>query len=148
MALTGGCRCRAIRYTLAAEALPLTYACHCLDCQTWSSSAFTLHALIQADVLSVDGDLTVYPYQTQSGFESRHYACRTCHTRIYNTNAVLQGMAVLRAGTLDESASLSPGAHIWVKRKQPWITLPKGAPSWQENPTPEQFAAALRSQQA
>lgn len=29
--IEGGCRCGAVRYKLVLDALPPTYACHCLD---------------------------------------------------------------------------------------------------------------------
>jgi len=48
---------------------------------------------------------------------------------------------------LDNSHLLNPMAHIWVKRKQPWLTIPDGVPSWPESPTPEEFAAAVQKGQ-
>ncbi|WP_349681622.1 hypothetical protein [Pseudomonas sp. UBA6323] len=47
MALTGQCRCAAVRYTLDLPVPPVVYACHCLHCQRWSGSAFGLHALLK-----------------------------------------------------------------------------------------------------
>ena len=44
--MTGGCRCGAVRYTLAVDALPKAYACHCHQCQKWTGSAFSLQALV------------------------------------------------------------------------------------------------------
>jgi hypothetical protein len=52
-------------------------------------------------------------------------------------------MIGLRAGTLDESDALDVVARIWVKRKQPWITIPDGVPAWPESAPSEQFAQAL-----
>jgi hypothetical protein len=39
---------------------------------------------------------------------------------------------VVRAGTLDRSDELEVVAHIWVKRKQPWLKLPAEVPAWSE----------------
>ena len=39
--LTGGCLCGAIRYEVTAAPLG-AYACHCMDCQKQSASAFAL----------------------------------------------------------------------------------------------------------
>ena len=51
-------------------------------------------------------------------------------------------MASLRCGTLDESASFVPAAHIWVKSKQPWIALPENAKVMDEQPrTNEEWLA-------
>lgn len=52
-------------------------------------------------------------------------------------------MHVVRAGILEGSEGFSPVAHIWTRRKQPWLVLPKTTAQWEESPTPEAFAAAL-----
>ena len=142
--LAGGCRCGAIRYTLADKAMPPVYCCHCRDCQTWSASAFSEQAVVR------DGDLTVtagkpmtYAFASPSGATSRQYVCGTCHTRLYNTNSARPGIVLVRAGTLDASDTLEPRAHIWVKRKQPWIDLPAGVPAFPENAPPDIFRAIL-----
>lgn len=141
--VAGACRCGAVSYRLAGDALPATYVCHCLDCQTWSGSAFAEHALIPAGELELDGATTLYAHDGQ-GVISTQVICQRCHTRIYNRNSAVPGMVVLRAGTLTASDRLTPVAHIWVKRKQAWITVPEGVPIWQETPTPEEFRAAIQ----
>ena len=144
MTITGGCRCGAVRYTLATDSLPPTYACHCLHCQTTSGSAFGQHALLPQGMIAVTGPLVSYEHDGTAGFTSRQHVCGDCHTRIYNENSAMPGMVVVRAGTLDASNLLDPIAHIWVKRKQAWLAIPDGVPSWAETPTPNEFAAALQ----
>lgn len=51
MAIAGGCRCGAVRYTLAMDTLPRTYACHCHYCQTWSGSAFSQQAIVAESMM-------------------------------------------------------------------------------------------------
>jgi len=58
--------------------------------------------------------------------------CGVCHARIYNTNSARPNVAVVRAGTLDRSDELRVVAHIWMKRKQDWLALPDGVPTWPE----------------
>jgi hypothetical protein len=38
------------------------------------------------------------------------------------------------AGTLDDSPTLRPVAHIWARDAQQWMTLPKEALLYDENP--------------
>ena len=130
--IQGGCRCGAVRYTLALDTLPPTYACHCLDCQTWSGSAFSLQTFQPEAALTVTGPVVVYEFTTPSGRTSTQRMCGVCHARIYNTNSARPNVAVVRAGTLDRSNELRVVAHIWVKRKQHWLTLPDGVPTWPE----------------
>jgi hypothetical protein len=68
--IRGACRCDAARYTLALDALPRTYACHCRDCQTWSGSAFSQQTFLPEVGLSVTGPLCVYELTIASGRNS------------------------------------------------------------------------------
>ena len=131
--IQGGCRCGAVRYTLALNGLPRTYACHCRDCQTWSGSAFSQQTFVPEASLSVIGPLAVYELTTPSGSISIQRMCAVCHARVYNSNSSRPGAMVVRAGTLDRSDELDVVAHIWVKWKQPWLQLPADVPTWSES---------------
>lgn len=139
----GGCRCGAVRYTLALDALPRTYACHCRDCQTWSGSAFSQQTFLPDASLSVTGPLAIYELTNPSGRTSVQRMCAVCHTRVYNSNSARPGVVVVRAGTLDRSDELDVVAHIWVKRKQPWLKLPKEVPAWSEGAPVTELLQAL-----
>ena len=142
--IEGGCRCGAVRYSLAQGELPPTYACHCLDCQTWSGSAFSQQTFVPEAALAVTGAPVVYQFTTPSGNISMQRVCGVCHTRLYNTNSARPNVVVVRAGTLDRSHELRVVAHIWVKRKQPWLTLNDGAPTWSEGAPAAELAEALK----
>jgi hypothetical protein len=144
MAIEGGCRCGRIRYGAALPALPRVYACHCLDCQTWSGSAFSLQFILPEDQLRVSGEPALFELTSPDGSRtSRQRACPVCFTRVYNTNTRRPGLAVVRAGTLDDSDQLQIVAHIWAKRRLQGIEIPEGVPAWPEGAPLEEFAAAL-----
>jgi hypothetical protein len=140
--ILGGCKCGAVRYQIDVHNLPLTYACHCLDCQTWSGSAFSQQALLPENALSISGPIEIVEFNT-SGRISRQRFCPTCQTRIFNTNSARPGLVVLRAGTLDRSNELQAVAHIWVKRKQSWIGLPPDVARWDEGAPAQEFSKRL-----
>lgn len=140
----GGCRCGACRYALAVEAMPPVYCCHCQICQTTSGSAFSEQAVVPEAAIAATGPLVSYAYTTVSGARSHHRICGECHTRLWNTNALRPGIALVRAGTLDDSEHIVPLAHIWVKRKQPWLVLPDGVPTWPESAPLADLASALQ----
>jgi hypothetical protein len=146
--IAGGCRCGAVRYTISMDALPATYACHCLDCQTWSGTAFSQQFPMKEDLLAIEGPLVVYELTSPSGNISRQRMCSVCHTRVYNTNSARPGLVIVRAGTLDRSDELDVVAHIWTKRKQRWIAIPEGIPSWPEVAPANEMAAALAAPRA
>jgi hypothetical protein len=142
--IEGGCRCGAVRYRLDLPALPGAYACHCLNCQTWSGSAFSQQAVVAAAALIVtQGEPELYELTTPSGALSSQRVCGACHTRLFNTNSARPQFVVVRAGTLDESHRLDVVGHIWVRRKQPWIRIADGVPVWEESADPAAFAALV-----
>nr|WP_205965889.1 GFA family protein [Paracoccus liaowanqingii] len=120
------------------------YACHCLNCQTRSGSAFAEHAMVPVSAFACDGRIMGYK-RLAHGVEFEEVFCAVCHTRVFNKNSLLADMIFLRAGTLAGSQTLNPIAHIWISRKQDWITLPEGIPAFAESPTPEEFGAAIQT---
>jgi hypothetical protein len=142
--IEGGCRCGRVRYQARLDALPRVYACHCLDCQTWSGSAFAVQFILPEDHLEVSGDPGLFELTSSDGSRtSRQRGCPVCFTRVYNTNTRRPGLAVVRAGTLDCSDELAIVAHIWTKRKLAGIEIPEGVAAWPEGAPPAEFAAAL-----
>jgi len=142
--IEGGCRCGAVRYSVALAKLPSAYACHCRDCQTWSGSAFSTQIIVPESDLSVAGTPHHYERPSEDGTRVSHqYGCAKCLTRVYNTNTRRPGLAVVRAGTLDRSDELALVAHIWTKRKMKGVEIPAGMPQWEEAAPPADFAAVL-----
>ncbi|MEZ0242885.1 MAG: GFA family protein [Sphingomonas sp.] len=131
--IAGGCRCGAVRYSLAVEAMPGTYACHCTRCQRSTGSSFAHQMPVREDALAVTGEVITAPMPSLTDAVSLHRYCGTCYTRLYNTNSARPGLAIVRAGTVDGSERLSPKMHIYISTKQPWVALPGGVPAYEEN---------------
>ncbi|MEO5492998.1 MAG: GFA family protein [Sphingomonas sp.] len=143
MTIAGGCRCGAVRYTIAAERIDAVYCCHCTDCQRWSGSAFSEQAVVREDAISATGPVIEFTLTTPSGAQSHQRACGVCHNRLWNANSSRPGIVTVRAGTLDHNRALQPRAHIWVNSKQPWIALPVDVPTFDENAPVAEFIAIL-----
>ena len=143
MTIKGGCRCGAVRYRISRDDLPPVYSCHCLFCQSGSGSAFSQQAVIAAASIEAEGPILDYRFERHDGSEGHHRLCATCYTRLWSTSSARPEVALLRAGTLDRSQEIVPSAHIWTKRKQPWVVLDPNVPQWSEFGPPAEFAAAL-----
>jgi hypothetical protein len=142
--IEGGCRCGTIRYRIKREQLPRVYACHCHTCQTWSGSAFSMQTFLpEAEFEIIKGEPEVFEITNPSGAISRQRGCRTCFTRIYNSNSARPGIVVVRMGTVDRSDELDLVAHIWVKRKLAGVLVPPGVPTWVESAPVADLLAAL-----
>jgi hypothetical protein len=125
--LEGRCACGAVRYRLAS--LPMfVHCCHCLDCQRQTGSAFVLNAIIEADRIELLAGAPVpVTVPTDSGRPHEIYRCPTCQTAMWSDYGRRPNYRFVRIGTLDQPASLAPDVHIFVRSKQPWITLPPDA---------------------
>lgn len=133
--LSGGCACGQLRYTWTAGIKFRIYACHCKDCQTRSGSAFALQMGTMANDLSVLGNTIEGKIVQPSGAVATQFACPQCLTRVYASNDQRPGYLTVRAGTLDDSNSITPAFHLWVKSKQPWVVIPDGVPTLVTQPT-------------
>lgn len=90
MSLDGSCECRAVRYRINAVHLHV-YACHCLNCQKRSGSAFALHTMLPAAVLDCEGQ-TVSRERSSNGILFEELFCEMCLCRLFNRNDALPGM--------------------------------------------------------
>ena len=92
--------------------------------------------------LTIAGPIVIYEHVTQDRVSTQRF-CSVCHCRLYNTNSARPGIAVIRAGTLDDSDKLDVTAHIWASRKQAWVAIPPSVLVWPEGPPVAEFFAAI-----
>lgn len=115
--LGGSCLCGEVRYTVADE---FTYAliCHCSRCRRATGSAFKPFGGIERAKLKVtQGQLRIF------GDVMTHDAhCKNCGSLLYSI--VQEGtMAHVTYGTLVDTPTLLPTAHIHVASKAPWYEI-------------------------
>ena len=129
-ALTGGCACGRVRYRVN-EAPLFPYACHCTDCQRTTGSAFVIHSTVAKEDFEIEGDTQSVTLPTSSGAGyDIHFCCNcgTCVWCIYHVRA--DPVLIVRSGTFDDAARVTPGAHIFTASMQPWFKLPDDVPSF------------------
>ena len=131
--LTGGCQCGAVRYALKPVQYKI-YACHCLECQKQSAAAFALSMPVKFEDLALEGQTSVYVRSTGSGARTRCVFCPECGTRLYHRSDRSPEFVTIKAGTLDETRSIKPVAHLWICRKQPWVMLDDDVPAFRTQP--------------
>jgi hypothetical protein len=126
--LSGTCLCGAVRYAVRDE---FVYAlnCHCSNCRRATGSAFKPFAGIERDKLSVTvgkDNLLVF------GEELTHdVRCNRCGSLLYSV--VRDGAFVhVTLGTLVDSPTIRPTAHIFVGSKAPWYTITDQLPQHEE----------------
>ena len=131
---TGGCQCGGVRYEITGEPRRLI-ACHCSDCQRQSGSAFGLTLVVsESDFRIVQGEVKTWSAQSDAGRTKLGAFCPGCGTRIYHKLELRPDCVSLKPGTLDDTRWLTPDLHIWTRSKQPWVVIPEGVESHEEQP--------------
>ena len=131
--VTGGCQCGQVRFTLSRAAGRL-YCCHCRECQKQSASAFGMSLSVRRADVQVTGTMRSWERDTDLGTRTRCFFCPECGSRVMHQGGADQSRATIKAGALDDTSSLSPDAHIWVSRKQPWVILDPDVPTHATQP--------------
>ena len=130
VAREGGCACGEVRYRLASEPL-FVNCCHCLNCQRQTGSAFVVNVLIEADrVELLAGDPRRVDVPRDDGSAQTIFRCPTCQLAVFSEYTRPE-VRFVRAGTLDEPASVAPDAHIFTRSKLPWVMLPDSVPAFE-----------------
>ena len=130
----GGCLCGAVRYEIHGAPM-IVHACHCNNCRRRTGGPFAVNLWIEADRIRL---LSGAPESRQApGLEidspSESWFCPSCGTCLWTRfHAAPAGSRFVRAGTLDDPAAFPPDVHIFTRFKLPWVTIPAGAPAFDE----------------
>ena len=124
---SGGCLCGAVRYEAACPPLALV-VCHCRNCQKQSGSALSVVAMVARNGLNVTGEMAMFEDRGSSGQAVYRHFCPACGSPLVTDTPAAQaeGHIFIKAGTLDETADLTPTVHFWSCRAQHWFPFPEG----------------------
>jgi hypothetical protein len=129
--LRGSCLCGAIQYEVPDNLLYAAY-CHCSECRRFSGSAFSALGGLPREQLQINSgqDRIKYFRKTEA---SNMAFCETCGSSLF-TEKPLKGLIHLRLGTLMDSPSLIPQAHVLVGSKAPWFQITDKLPQFEGLP--------------
>jgi hypothetical protein len=126
--LAGKCVCGAVQYAVKDE---FVYAlnCHCSSCRRATGSAFKPFAGIERAKLDItQGEGRLLTFGDESGHDAR---CSRCGSLLYSV--VREGAFVhVTLGTLVDTPTIRPTAHIFVGSKAPWFTITDDLPQHEE----------------
>ncbi len=122
--LRGRCQCGVVSFQCTGQPF-VAYTCHCLECQRLSSSAFNTCIQVAAEAVEiVTGEPCVRDRTADSGNVLSTYFCRDCGSAIFSQNSARPRIRTIYVGTLNDAGLIEVCAHIWVKRKLPWVVVP------------------------
>ena len=131
--LTGGCLCGAVRYKVSAD-LIFSGKCYCDDCRKTSGSGHNAVIGVPEGAVEIKGKLTEYKKAGGSGQPITRRFCPVCGSKISTTVAVMPGVLLITASSLDEPEKFKSQMSIYTSRAPSWDRPPAYAPSFPENP--------------
>lgn len=125
--ISGGCPCEAVRFSIKAVPL-LIYACHCIECQRRSGSAFGLSMLVNNESFSLTRGVPKFWRRIGAGaIESSQWFCEDCGGGIACGKSTHPDVTAVQAGTLDDTSWIRPIAHVHLHHAQAWQRIPNNA---------------------
>jgi hypothetical protein len=129
MAFDGGCLCGAVRYASFGPALFMGN-CYCADCRRESGTGHITAVAVPDPTLSITGDTADFTKKSDSGQTIRNTFCPVCATTVCTHPSGLPGLALIRAGTLDDPTAVAPQINMYVACAPAWDRPPEGLASF------------------
>jgi len=120
--LEGHCLCGKVSYESSSEPLA-TLICHCKNCQRQAGAAFSINVVVPTDSLTTQGVLKTFKDSADSGNTVDREFCPDCGSPIFSKPSANAGITVIKAGTLNDTSTLTPGLQLWCDSAQNWVEL-------------------------
>ncbi len=134
MAITGGCLCGAVRYSIDSDKPKVVRTCWCRLCQKVGAGSATVNAVFDKSAFSSEGELTEYACTADSGNTMRRYFCPKCGVHVCTFSDQRPGMVSVRAGTLDDREIAAPQNTIWTSEAPSWALISEKIPRSETQP--------------
>lgn len=121
-AMTGGCLCGRVRYTISAEPLR-SGICQCQHCQRYTGAAFEPFMIFPRNAVRREGMLKSFGVRSDRGGMVFYHFCPNCGSGVINTSEADPGIMLVLAGTLDDPSHFHPTVELFCDRAQPWLRL-------------------------
>jgi len=135
MTITGGCLCKAVRYSISAEPL-VTRVCWCRVCQFIGAGSATVNSCFPSAALAVSGELRDYSLVADSGNVAHRRFCPLCGTHMFSASEARPHLVFVRVGTLDDPEIAHPAMTIWTSSAPSWACLDERLPRVERQPPP------------
>ena len=114
----GRCMCGSVRFSFPGAPL-LTAVCHCRQCQRQTGSAFSIVAAVPKQGFELSGETKVFMDVGESGrLVARHF-CPDCGSPIMSIIEPMPDMVLIKAGTIDNIAQLTPTVEVFCENALP-----------------------------
>jgi hypothetical protein len=130
--IEGGCLCGQVRFSSDAD--PVFQAvCHCKDCQKQAGTAYSVVVGVPDALLTVSGETAAYNGVGDSGAPVERVFCPRCGSPILTRANAAPGLAIVKAGALDDPSWVQPQVHVWTESAMACTAIPEGVPAFARN---------------
>jgi hypothetical protein len=133
--ITGGCLCRAVRFTLSAAPI-VTRVCWCRVCQYIGAGSGTVNVCFPSSALEVSGELGDFRLVADSGNAMHRRFCPRCATHLFSAAESRPHLVFVRAGALDDPELAHPAMTIWTAAAPSWACIDADLPRIPGQPPP------------
>ncbi len=119
MPFKGHCLCGAVRY-VSSGAPVFMGNCYCADCRRESGSGHITAVAVPDPTLVTTGETRAFTKPAASGQTIRNTFCPVCATTLFTHPSGLPGLALIRAGTLEDSNQVAPQVNMSVACAPSW----------------------------
>jgi len=129
----GSCLCKKINFEIEGD-FESFYLCHCNRCQKDTGSAHAANLFSTTAKLNwISGPENIKTFNLPSTKHIKSF-CSTCGSAMPNIQ--MEGkLLMVPAGSLDESFSMKPTAHIFVSDKASWDENLERVPTFEKLPS-------------
>jgi len=131
MSFSGGCSCRAIRYTIAVEPVR-GFQCQCRDCQRDTGGGHSSVFVFPRSAVELTGEVREISRTSDSGATKRKGFCANCGVPIYNKPDEKPEFIGIYVGSLDDATAFKPAVVLYSSRGYAWDFLAPEVPKLPE----------------
>jgi len=135
MEIHGGCLCRQVRFRITAQPIAMRL-CWCRVCQYLGAGNATVNVVFPSNAITIEGELRDYQCVAASGNRMHRRFCPSCGTQLFSESEARPHLIIVRNGSLDDTALLTPGATIWTADAPDWAWIDAALPQHAGQPPP------------
>lgn len=113
------CRCGQLSASCAGEPVRIS-ACHCLECQKRTGSAFSVQARFADEHITISGRSHSWQRTGDSGNVAIYHFCPDCGSTVYYKAGPFPGLTAISVGAFADPGFPPPTISIFESRKYDW----------------------------
>ncbi|WP_421578361.1 GFA family protein [Shinella sp. M31] len=116
------CSCGALSVVAQGEPEKVS-ACHCLECQRRTGSAFGIALFFANEAVETFGSTTSFSRLGASGRPIEFHFCPSCGSTVFWKPAFRPGMTAVAFGCFEVKDGLKPTQSVYEEHRHPWVGI-------------------------